>query len=160
MKRSLIAAAALAGILASGPAIAQDEGVELGLLDCLIEGDIGAIIGSSRDMTCTFTSADDAQPEEVYVGVVNRFGLDLGATGDQVMQWLVLAPTADYFAPGILEGDYVGASAEATVGAGVGANVLIGGSENTISLQPVSVQAQTGLNLALGVTEFQLRAAP
>lgn len=160
MKRSLIAAAAFAGIVASGPAMAQQDGVELGMLDCLIEGDIGMIIGSSRDITCTFNSTDSALAPEGYVGVVNRFGLDVGVTGDQVMQWLVLAPTADYLDPGGLEGNYVGASADASVGVGGGANVLIGGSQDTISLQPVSVQGQTGLNLALGVTEFQLRAAP
>ena len=79
-------------------------------------------------------------------------------TGDSVMQWLVLAPTADAYAPGALAGDYVGASAEASAVVGAGANVLVGGSSETFTLQPVSVQAQTGLNLALGVSSFQLRA--
>jgi hypothetical protein len=89
--------------------------------------------------------------------VVRKFGLDLGTTGTQVMQWAVFAPTSDPFGPGALACDYVGATAEATVGVGAGANVLVGGSNQTFTLQPLSVQAQTGLNVALGVTEFQLR---
>ena len=70
-----------------------------------------------------------------------------------------LAPTANAYALGALAGDYVGASAEATAAVGVGANVLVGGSEQTMTLQPLSVQGQTGLNLALGVSKFQLRSA-
>ena len=158
MKNKLVLAAALLAATAATPVIAQER-TELGVLDCVIEGGTGFVVGSSKDLSCTFTSADDSRPPEAYFGVVNKFGLDVGATGDTLMQWLVLAPTNDVYAPGALAGDYVGASAEATAGVGVGANVLVGGSNQTISLQPVSVQAQTGLNLALGVTEFQLRTA-
>jgi hypothetical protein len=60
---------------------------------------------------------------------------------------------------GALAGEYGGASAEATVGAGLGANVLVGGSDRTVSLQPVSVQGQAGLNLAVGVSGLTLRPA-
>ena len=95
-------------------------------------------------------------PREVYVGSITKFGLDLGATAGGEMVWAVYAPTTRKF--GALAGHYGGATAEATVGAGLGANVLVGGSNRTVALQPVSVQGQAGLNVAAGVAE--LRSAP
>lgn len=156
MKKIIFAAAAL--MLSSGAALAQSEDrVEMGILECVIEGGTGFIVGSSKDLSCTFQGTEVGRPAEPYFGVVNKFGLDVGTTGTQIMQWAVFAPTTDPFGPGALAGDYVGATAEASVGVGGGANVLIGGSNQTITLQPLSVQAQTGLNLAVGVSEFQLR---
>jgi hypothetical protein len=49
-----------------------------------------------------------------------------------------------------------GASAEVSVGGGVGANMLVGGSFRTIELQPFTVQEQTGINLAAGIAEIEL----
>jgi Protein of unknown function (DUF992) len=103
-----------------------------------------------------FTPAQPG-PREVYVGGITKFGLDLGATTGGEMLWAVYAPSNRQF--GALAGHYVGATAEATVGAGLGANVLVGGSNRTITLQPVSVQAQTGLNVAAGVAGLELRPA-
>ena len=71
------------------------------------------------------------------------------------MIWVVHALTTARVAA--LAGNYTGASAEATVGAGLGANVLVGGSNRTVALQPVSVQGQAGLNLAVGVAGLELR---
>ena len=96
-------------------------------------------------------------PREVYVGGINKFGLDLGATAGGEMVWAVYAPTTRRF--GALAGQYSGASAEATVGAGLGANVLVGGSDRTVALQPLSLQGQAGLNVAAGVAELTLRPA-
>ena len=96
-------------------------------------------------------------PREVYTGSITKFGLDLGATAGGEMVWAVYAPTNRRF--GALAGHYGGASAEATVGAGLGANVLVGGSDRTVTLQPVSVQGQAGLNVAAGVAEIDLRPA-
>lgn len=157
MHRIILAAAAAA--LLAAPAVAQEDRVEVGLLECVIEGGTGFVVGSSKDLRCTFDGVEEGRPIETYFGQVNKFGLDIGTTGTQVMQWAVFAPTSDPFGPGALAGDYVGATAEASVGVGGGANVLIGGSNQTITLQPISVQAQTGLNLAVGVTEFELRTA-
>jgi hypothetical protein len=157
MKRSIFLAAAAAACL-SIPAAAQQR-TEVGLLDCTIEGGAGFIVGSQKDLTCTFTPAGGAQPAEAYVGTVTKFGLDVGVTGVTLMRWLVVAPTGTPLPAGALAGDYVGASAEATAAVGAGANVLVGGSNQTIALQPVSVQAQTGLNLAVGVSSFRLRMA-
>lgn len=151
--RKVFAALALAAVL-SAPAAAQSR-VEIGMLDCFVAGGAGFIIGSTKGLTCTFSPA--GRPQETYFGVVQKFGLDIGVTGATLIKWAVFAPTVDVYAPGALAGNYVGVSAEATVGVGLGANALVGGSGETFALQPVSVQAQQGLNLAVGFSSFQLR---
>ncbi|WP_034491714.1 DUF992 domain-containing protein [Afifella pfennigii] len=132
------------------------ERVEVGSLDCMVEGGTGFIIGSTKDLTCTYTPAGGG-PVEQYAGVVQKFGLDVGVTDATLIKWVVMAPTRDAYARGSLAGDYAGIGAEATVGAGVGANALVGGSNDTFVLQPISVQAQKGLNLAVGFQSFTLR---
>jgi hypothetical protein len=148
------AAVALMGAMAI-PAQAADR-TKVGTLNCDISGGLGLIVTSKKDVTCMFTPAA-AGPREVYVGSISKFGLDLGATNGGEMVWAVFAPSNRRF--GALAGEYGGASAEATVGAGLGANVLVGGTDRTVALQPVSVQGQTGLNVAVGVTGLRLRPA-
>lgn len=159
MKRSLIVASAGALSIIAFAAQAQRAGIELGLLDCQVEGGTGFIIGSTKNVRCTFQPADRSFAPETYFGVIRKIGLDVGTTGTTYIQWAVLAPTANVYAPGALAGDYVGASAEASAAVGVGANLLVGGSNQTFTLQPLSLQAQTGVNVALGITDFQLRGA-
>jgi len=155
MRRMSIAAMALS-VLAGLPAAAA-TGVEIGLLFCVVEGGAGFIIGSSKELSCTFEPGAGAPPE-TYTGVIRKLGLDVGVTGKAYIKWAVLAPTVEAYSAGALAGSYVGASAEATAGVGLGANALVGGSGKTFALQPVSVQAQEGLNLAVGLTSFELRA--
>lgn len=155
MFRSAIAAIALLASLI--PAKAQERGIELGTLDCAIDGGTGFIFGSTKDLRCTFTPTNTQFTPESYFGVVSKYGLDIGATKETFMRWLVLGPSNNIYAPGQLAGDYVGASAEATAIFGAGANILVGGNGQTFTLQPLSVQTQTGLNLALGISQFQLR---
>jgi hypothetical protein len=157
-----ISIAAVAGLALSGMALAQGtvgvapapERVKVGMLGCDISAGIGMIIGSQRQMTCLFTPAEQG-PREVYRGTISKFGLDLGATVGGQMVWSVYAPTTGRIAA--LAGNYAGASAEATIGVGLGANVLVGGSDRTVTLQPVAVQGQSGLNLAVGVAGLELR---
>lgn len=157
MPLSAIAALAFAAAAALPiPASAQANRTKVGTLTCDISGGIGLIIGSKKDVTCMFTPAERG-PREVYVGSISKFGLDLGATTGGEMVWAVYAPTNRKF--GALAGNYGGAAAEATVGGGLGANVLVGGSNRTVALQPVSVQGQAGLNVAAGVAELRLRPA-
>jgi hypothetical protein len=159
MKYLLIAAAS-AAILAGMPAAnSQTKGMELGVLDCKVEGGAGFIIGSTKDVLCTYRPADKNLAPENYHGTISKIGLDIGVTGETLITWAVIAPNADLYAPGALAGNYVGASAEASAAIGVGANALVGGSNRTFSLQPLSVQAQTGVNLAIGIAEFKLRQA-
>jgi len=159
MLKPLGAIAVLAVAAAVGlpiPASAQANRTKVGTLSCDISGGIGLIITSKKDLTCMFTPSQPG-PREVYVGSITKFGLDLGATAGGEMVWAVFAPTNRKF--GALAGDYGGATAEATVGVGLGANVLVGGSDRTVALQPVSVQGQAGLNVAAGVTDLRLRPA-
>lgn len=158
MKYLLIAASA-AMLAAVSTASSQTKGMELGVLDCKVEGGAGFIIGSTKDVLCTYKPADNNLAPENYHGTISKIGLDIGVTGETLITWAVLAPNADLYAPGALAGEYVGASAEASAAIGAGANLLVGGSNRTFSLQPLSVQAQTGVNLAVGVTEFKLRSA-
>ena len=158
MQRPLSALAALAFAAAAilpGQAMAQDR-TKVGTLTCDISAGIGLIVTSKKEMTCMFTPSQPG-PREVYVGSITKFGLDLGATTGGEMIWAVYAPTE--WRHGALAGHYGGASAEATVGAGVGANVLVGGNSRTVNLQPVSVQGQGGLNVAAGVAELDLHPA-
>jgi len=151
------AAAAAAAVASPTPAMAlRANHTKVGTLTCDISAGIGVIIASKKNVTCMFTPSHPG-PREVYVGSISKFGLDLGATTGGEMIWAVYAPTSKHF--GALAGHYVGASAEATVGAGVGANVLVGGSNRTVTLQPVSVQGQAGLNVAAGVAGLTLRRA-
>ena len=163
MRKNIILISAMLAISAV-PAMAastkqSDSSTKLGMLDCVIEGGMGLILGSKKDVTCTFTPGNDTMPPEAYVGAIKKFGLDIGGTEQSVMKWLVFAPTEKEYALGALAGEYTGVGAEATVVVGGGANVLIGGSNKTFTLQPLSLQAQTGLNVAAGVTSFELRAA-
>jgi hypothetical protein len=155
MKKSLILFISVFSMaVVAQPAIAQRP-VKVGTLTCDISGGIGMIVASQKTMACTF--APTRGGKEVYVGTISKFGLDVGATSKGRMVWAVFAPTDKV--TGALAGTYAGGSTEATVGAGLGANVLVGGSNRTISLQPVSVQGQAGLNLAVGVSGLELRAA-
>ena len=153
---SAVAAVAAVVIALPIPAPAQANRTKVGTLSCDISGGVGLIITSKKDLTCMFTPSQPG-PREVYVGSITKFGLDLGATAGGEMVWAVYAPTTRKF--GALAGNYGGATAEATVGAGLGANVLVGGSDRTVALQPVSVQGQAGLNVAAGVAELRLRPA-
>jgi len=155
-RTTLAALAALAMTIL--PASAQQAGVELGMLDCTIAGGTGFIIGSKKDLSCAFKPANANFGPENYVGSVSKWGIDIGTTDQAVMRWLVLAPSNNIYAPGALAGDYGGASAEVTAAVGAGANLLVGGLNSAFTLQPLSVQTQTGLNLAVGVATFKLRS--
>jgi Protein of unknown function (DUF992) len=134
-------------------AVAQDR-VQAGTLVCNTSVELGVIVGSREALSCSFTPSVPG-PTESYGGTITKLGLDLGATSRGVIVWLVYAPTS--LRAGELAGNYVGATAQATVGVGLGANVLVGGSNQTVALQPVSLQGQVGLNLAVGFAELQLR---
>ena len=151
------ALAVAAAVTLPAPSMAQSpDRTKVGTLTCDISAGIGLIIASKKNLTCLFTPAAPG-PREVYTGSISKFGVDVGATSGGEMVWTVFAPSNKKF--GALAGQYGGASAEATVGTGLGANVLVGGSNRTVTLQPLSVQGQTGLNLAVGVSGLELRPA-
>jgi len=155
MRRAVLVSAflALAASCAATGAEAQNR-VRTGILTCSVSGGIGLIVTSQKTTACTFNPRRGRT--ERYVGVIRRFGLDVGVTRRGVLTWAVFSQGS--VAPGSLAGSYVGAAAEASVGAGLGANALVGGSNRAIALQPLSISGQTGLNFALGVGDFELRS--
>lgn len=157
MSKSLAAVTAIcvALPLMALPALAKSSGVNVGGLSCTVDGGIGLIIGSSKSMKCRFDPAGGGKPQ-YYKGTVGKFGIDVGVTGKSYIKWLVFAPGK--VSSGALAGTYAGVSAEASVGVGLGANVLVGGLKKSIALQPVSIQGQTGLNVAAGFGSMTLKA--
>jgi hypothetical protein len=154
MNRLSMVALAAALLASASSAMAQDR-VQVGVLEC--GGSTSSfIIGSVTDLNCTFRSSTGG-PGEPYRATLRRAGLDIGINQRVAVAWAVFAPSR--LGPGALAGNYVGAAASATVGVGVGANALVGGSNNTVALQPLSVQGQTGLSAALGVAGLELRPA-
>ncbi len=147
---------ALAAALAVPAAAQQSGGTKIGLLTCKTSASLGLIIGSHQRIRCSF--APDNGPAENYEGHIGRLGLDLGVKGGGVMTWAVFAPVNGYH-HGALAGTYVGGSGSASLGVGVGANALLGGSHKSVALQPLSVEGNVGVNLALGVASLTLRGA-
>ncbi len=164
MKRTLLASFAAAAILAGGAAIpgqaawAQSkQGIKLGTLTCNVSSGWGVVFGSSKDLKCTYTP-DGRKKTERYRGKIDKFGIDIGYTEAGVIVWVVFAPTKNVD-HGALAGKYVGATAEVTFAVGLGANVLVGGGDKSIALQPLSVSGQKGLNIAAGIASVELRSA-
>lgn len=140
----------LAGALAQQPA----ERVKVGVLECRGGASVGFIVGSVTHLGCVFHM--NGMPEDRYVATIRKVGVDLGITEESALAWAVYAPVAR-LGPGDLSGDYAGAQGSASVGIGLGGNVLIGGSANSIALQPLSIQGQVGLNVAAGLAALELR---
>jgi Protein of unknown function (DUF992) len=155
MKRFFLTVAALfASAALYGPAQAQST-IKAGTLTCTGGEGVGLILGSQKTYNCRF-SPSASRRGETYRATVTRLGVDVGVTGKTTMVWTVLAAT-DKLAPRALAGGYGGAAADASIGAGGGAKALVGGSQSSIVLQPVSVQGQTGINLAVGVAGMSLQ---
>ncbi|UJW75661.1 DUF992 domain-containing protein [Rhizobium sp. SL42] len=133
----------------------QRGGVRIGYLQCNVGGGVGFVVGSAKEVDCVFTSTIGSEPLDRYTGALRKMGVDLGFTTKGSLIWAVFAPTAGYHR-GSLGGLYQGITAEATVGAGVGANILVGGTSGSIHLQTISVTGQLGLNLAATGTSMTL----
>ena len=150
----LLKPALLLGILLAGnPAHAQGVSAQQGVLTCRTSPSIGLIVGSTQRIACQFKA--NSGLSQNYVGRINRIGLDIGITAGGVMVWAVLG-TSGAIRPGVLTGRFVGASGEVSLGIGAGANILVGGTAQSVSLQPLSLEGQIGVNLALGVAALTL----
>ena len=154
--RLLLATLALAAML-SLPAAAQtpQSWTQVGSLSCKVNPNIGFIIVGHQPMGCLFTP-NTQTPPQAYDGAINTVGLNVGISAGGVLGWAVFAPTTGVPA-GALAGDYVGVSGDIGIGVGAGANVLLGGSDRTIALQPLSLQGSVALNVVLGVSSLKLR---
>jgi hypothetical protein len=152
LRSSVVAAFALLAASAM-PASAQQQ-VQAGMLECRGGGSVSFIVGSVTELSCIYRP--DLGPRQAYRATIRRAGVDLGATAVSGLAWAVFAPTAQ-LGLGDLSGNYGGVTAGAAVGVGLGANVLYGGSNNSIALQPLSVEGQVGLNVFAGLAGMELR---
>ena len=154
----LVAATMLtAGLAGITPAAAAPARVQAGSLTCDISAGFGVIVGSKRDVDCIFTPSSPTGLEH-YRGSIVKIGVDIGVLRGGSLIWLVYAPTNH--ATGVLQGTYSGAAANATVGLGIGANILVGGFDGSVALQPLSVEGTSGLNVAAGIATLKLAYVP
>ena len=159
LRQNLVASAAVLamGAFALGAPAKADTTVKAGVLTCNVDSGWGFIFGSSRDLKCNYSGSGGRH--EHYSGHIAKYGVDIGYLQGGVIVWGVVAPTTDLKA-GALAGDYGGATAGASVGVGGNANVLVGGFNRSIALQPVSVEGDKGLNVAAGIAAVTLHAEP
>jgi len=155
--RSVLSIMAGLGMAAALAAPARAQAVNMGTLTCSVASGWGLILGSARALGCNFTAYGGRA--ERYLGTIWKLGLDIGYTQNGVMVWTVFAPAFN-LTPGALAGTYAGGTASVTVGLGVGANGLVGGSFNSIVLQPSSIEPTQGLNVAAGIASLTLEPAP
>ena len=149
----IVATIVVAAVLATSAATAQSRRIQVGTLTCSLSSGIGLLVGSQRNVSCLFRGMS-GEPDEPYTGTMTRVGLDLGFTTGSVINLTVFAKTDRY--KGMLTGTYTGASAEMALAACLGANVLVGGSSQTVALQPLSVQGQIGIDIATGIGSLDL----
>jgi len=154
MRLSHLVGAASALLLASFATANAQQGVNVGVLRCHGGPNVGQILTSATTLDCVFEGR--GRRPEGYVATIRRFGVDLGATNQTDFGWRVHAPTTQVGA-GDLSGSYAGVGGNVAIGIGGGSNFLIGGSANSIALQPFSLQGQTGLNVAGGIVNLELR---
>lgn len=152
---SLIAAVMIFTGSGTGRANAEAQ-IYAGQLTCKGGVGFGLLVISSKPFDCRFVPANGAHSQR-YRARVTNLGVDIGITGPSVLVWTVFA-SSDRFDPDLLAGQYLGVGAEASVGVGAGAKLLIGGFKNSFALQPLSVQGQTGVNIAYGIAGLRLRA--
>lgn len=154
MHRFLIPACAAALLAIPATEAAAQSRTRVGVLACNLAPTVGMVVGSQQRIACTFTPEYRGRRER-YSGAINRVGLDLGVKNGGRLVWGVFSQTSA-LPPRSIAGTYVGAGGGAAIGLGAGANVLVGGSRRTVSLQPVSVEGQTGVNVAAGVAGLTL----
>lgn len=154
MSKGLLLASAIFGASIVAPVASAQSTVQVGTLSCDVSAGVGMILVQKQSMRCVFRPGNGGPPD-LYTGRISEYGVAIGAVTAGHLVWGVIAP-ASGVPRGALAGDYAGAGAEATVGVGLGVNVLIGGTGRAFSLQPISVEGQTGLNIAAGVTTVTL----
>lgn len=156
MRLTKIFGIATVALVASFASANAQQGVRVGVLECTGGQNVSFVVGSNATLNCVFQS--EGGRAEGYVATIRRFGLDLGFTQNTTVQWTAFAPYARVPRGG-LAGSYGGVGTNASVGIGFGGNFLLGGNGNAYTLQPLSVQGQTGLNVASGVVSLELTPA-
>lgn len=153
MKPVLTAIALALGLTAT--AASAQSGTQVGMLTCTMTGIENVVVYTKEDFACTF-QPNSGDPQ-TYTGVIKEIGVNLSITKDNTMVWGVIAPVADLASPDALKGTYVGGTTQIEVGGGLGANILVGGSGKTVTLQPISMNGLVGAGAALDIAAFELK---
>jgi Protein of unknown function (DUF992) len=153
----ILGAVFISMVICTGAASARGEAFKVGRLSCVSSSRVGQILRSTQSLNCVFHRRHSSQ-RYIYEGKIRRVGVDIGVIRAGTLSWTVFARNSPRVGPDRLTGKYVGASASVALGAGLGANVLIGGSRRSIVLQPLSVERSIGINLAAGLTSLTLSA--
>ena len=155
MRLSTLFGIAFTTLVASfATANAQQQRLQIGVLECEGGQNVGFVVGSVTTLQCVFQG--EGRRPEAYLATIQRIGLDLGFTQQTRFSWAAYGPTTR-IGRGGLGGRYGGVGANASVGVGFGGNFLLGGPANSYALQPISVQGQTGLNVAAGIAGIELQ---
>ena len=149
---------AMSLLLAAASAPAAAQSAKVGTLVCHISGGVGMILAENQALDCVYQPEGGGDTSH-YIGRLTNVGVNIGINGPGQLVWGVISAT-NSVAPGALAGDYVGAQGSVAVGAGPGGAVLVGGSSKSISLQPISISASTGLNLSAGIGNVSLQYMP
>lgn len=161
VKTMILSVACAALALAALPAYAGNStaGTKIGILSCdsVPDSGVNLLIHSTVDIKCTFNSTDGSSVEH-YIGETGiGFGININFEVERHLRFIVFA--ADMVQGSHkLAGKYGGVGALASAGVGVGAQVLAGGSDASISLQPV-IEGTTGVGVNAGITYLYLQAA-
>lgn len=147
------AAVALSLSFGAGPAWSNTQ---LGMLKCDTSIGIGEILVRKQTMTCVFTHTDGKK--ENYTGTVHQYGVEIGMVKEGHLAWAVFAATPAKGA-GLLAGKYGGVDASVAAGIGLGADILVGGTGESFSLQPLAVEGEPGVGIAAGVEQIELIAS-
>jgi hypothetical protein len=123
------------------------------MLECNASSNASNVVTSGKALSCVFHPTSG--PVEFYTGSLTTVGVDIGFTGPGKLSWgvVVATPASNPFP---LAGTFSGGTAGVTLLAGVDANSLVGGNGNSISLQPLSVSTQTGIDITAGVATLTL----
>jgi hypothetical protein len=152
----MLGGAAILALVAPAAAFAGDR---VGTLQCKLLGNDLSVIVENQQIDCTFDDDDEGTAPAHYTGTLTKVGPNVTINGKGELAWGVVAATGKV-GPGALAGNYVGPNVSAKIGVGGGGAVLVGGNNNTISLQPFQIEAGSGIGWNAGVESLTLAYVP
>ena len=148
-------------VMAYTPLATAEEGAkgQIGIITCdYIPGSkVNLLIHSSASFNCVFEHGGQKDYYDGEAGI--GLGLDLQWTERSTMAYSVMASTGtDMDWSTALTGTYTGGKASAALGVGLGAAVLIGGSNDSVGLVPLAIEGSTGIGATAGIGYLSLKA--
>jgi hypothetical protein len=154
--KRLFGGACVLALLSPAAAFAGDR---VGTLQCRLLGNNLSILIENQQMDCAYSDDAEGGVPAHYTGTLTKVGPNISINGQGELAWGVIAATS-HIGPGALAGSYTGPGVSAKIGVGGGGAILVGGSDNTFSLQPFNIEAGTGLGWNAGVENLTLTYVP